>query len=133
VTPKNRERFDELLEQVLADLPDTVTHLLEQVPLVVEDYPAGKVVADMGLACRDELCGLYTGIPLIERSVEHSGEPSDCVTIYREGILRVAREEDPHRRLRKDIVRRQIRITILHELGHHHGLDEEELDELGYG
>jgi predicted Zn-dependent protease with MMP-like domain len=133
VTDFDRQRFDELLEQVLAELPESVTRLLDEVPLMVEDYPSQKVVEDMGLAHRDELCGLYSGIPLIERSVEQSGQLSDCVTIYREGILRVAREEDPARRIRKENVRRQIRITILHELGHHHGLDEEELDELGYG
>src|SRR5687768_18133791 len=98
MSPADRERFDELLEQVLAEMPDTVARLLEQVPLVVEDYPSEKVVADMGLECRDELCGLYTGIPLIERSVQHSGQLSDCVTIFREGILRVAREDGPEGR-----------------------------------
>jgi predicted Zn-dependent protease with MMP-like domain len=133
VTPKDRQRFDELLDQVLAELPESVTRLLEEVPLLVEDYPAQKVLEDMGLSYRDELCGLYSGIPLIQRSIEQSGQLSDCVTIYREGILRVARDEDPAGRMKKDNVRRQIRITILHELGHHHGLDEEDLDELGYG
>lgn len=133
MTAIDRERFDELLEQVLAELPESVTRLLDDVPLIVEDYPSEKVLQDMGLSYRDELCGLYTGVPLIERSVEQSGHLTDCVTLYREGIVRVAREEDPARRIHKENVRRQIRITILHELGHHHGLDEEELDELGYG
>lgn len=133
MTPRDRQRFDELLEQVLAELPEEVTRLLEVVPLVVEDYPAEKVVKDMGLDHRDELCGLYTGIPLIERSIEQSGQLSDCVTIFREGILRTAREEDPQGRLKTVNVLQQIRITILHELGHHHGLDEDDLEELGYG
>ena len=133
MTPRDRQRFDELLEQVLAELPEEVTRLLEEVPLVVEDYPAEKVVKDMGLDHRDELCGLYTGIPLIERSIEQSGQLSDCVTIFREGILRTAREEDPQGRLKTANVLQQIRITILHELGHHHGLDEDDLEELGYG
>jgi predicted Zn-dependent protease with MMP-like domain len=133
MTPLNRQRFDELLEEVLAELPETVIRLLDEVPLVVEDYPSEKVVQGMGLRHRGELCGLYSGIPLIERSVEQSGQLSDCVTLFREGILHAARHDDPAGRLRKECVREQIRITILHELGHHHGLDEDELDELGYG
>jgi predicted Zn-dependent protease with MMP-like domain len=133
MTTLDRQRFDELLEQVLAELPESVMRLLDEVPLIVEDYPSQKLVRDMGLSHRDELCGLYSGIPLIERSIEQSGHLTDCVTLYREGILRVAREEHPQGRINKELVRQQIRITILHELGHHHGLDEEELDELGYG
>jgi predicted Zn-dependent protease with MMP-like domain len=133
MTAQDRQRFDELLLEVLAELPESVIRLLDEIPLIVEDYPAEKVVRDMGLRHRRELCGLYSGIPLIERSLEQSGQLSDCVTLFREGILHAARYEDPAGRLRKEHVREQIRITILHELGHHHGLDEEELDELGYG
>lgn len=133
MTDRDRERFDRLLEQVLAELPAEVTRLLNEIPLVVEDYPSEKVVRDMGLEHRDELCGLYNGISLIDRSIEDAGQLSDCVTIYREGILSTAREEDPQRRLQTANVLRQIRITILHELGHHHGLDEEDLEELGFG
>lgn len=133
MTPRDRHHFDELLEEVLAELPETVTRLLDEIPLIVEDYPSQKVIQDMGLRHRGELCGLYSGIPLIERSVEQSGQFSDCVSLFREGILHVAREMDSAGRLRKDNIREQIRITILHELGHHHGLDEDELDELGYG
>jgi predicted Zn-dependent protease with MMP-like domain len=77
-----------------------------------------------------DLCGLYTGIPITERSVEHSGTLPDVVTIYREGILDAAR--DRYGRVRGERLRREIRITLLHEIGHHHGLDEDELRELGY-
>ena len=79
----------------------------------------------------DDLCGLYTGIPLTQRSIEHSGTLPDVVTIYREGILTAA--ADRHGRIRNDRLREEIRITILHELGHHHGLTEDDLRELGYG
>jgi predicted Zn-dependent protease with MMP-like domain len=77
------------------------------------------------------LCGLYTGIPLTKRSINDSGVPSDVIHIYRQGILSsiggLRRKIDP-----ADL-RQQIRITILHELGHHHGMTERELRELGYG
>jgi predicted Zn-dependent protease with MMP-like domain len=86
---------------------------------------------DRGVEYLDELCGLYTGIPLGERSILHSGMLPDVVTIYREGILSASADEQG--RIRPDTLRKQIRITILHELGHHHGLTEEDLDRLGFG
>jgi predicted Zn-dependent protease with MMP-like domain len=131
LSPRDRERFDQQLEQVLAELPPMVHELLEQVPLLVEDHPSQKILYDLGISSPDELCGLYTGVPLIDRSVDHSGLLPDCVTIYRAGLLRLA--TGPGGRISPRELRRQIRITILHELGHYHGFDEDELEELGYG
>lgn len=126
-----RKLFDQQLESVLARMPPRVGELLDEVPLVVEDFPSPQVMRTTGVRHRAQLCGLYTGIPLIHRSIDHSGVPSDVVHIYREGILSQAGS----RRGRIDLprLRQQIRITILHELGHHHGLTEEELQDLGYG
>jgi predicted Zn-dependent protease with MMP-like domain len=118
------------LEQVLGELPPLVHELIERVPLRVEDYPSRQVMADMHVRHRDQLCGLYTGIPLDRRSVMQSGNLPDVVTIYREGILSAA--ADRQGRVSPTRLRRQIRITILHELGHHHGLTEEDLAKLGY-
>jgi predicted Zn-dependent protease with MMP-like domain len=63
--------------------------------------------------------------------VTHSGNLPDVVTIYREGIMSAA--ADRHGRINTKRLREEIRITILHELGHYHGLTEEQLAELGYG
>jgi len=131
VDPRTRRRFDEQLEWVLDRMPPLVHELIERVPLHVEDYPSAQVMADMGVPYREGLCGLYTGIPLPNRSVQHSGTLPDVVTIYREGILESAR--DAYGRVRTNRLRDEIRITILHELAHHHGLGEDELRELGYG
>lgn len=128
--PSFRTRFDQLLEEVLRELPPYVQELLNKVPLVVEDFPSPEVRRRLGLRWRDELCGLYTGIPLTERSIEHSGTLSDVIHIYRYGIMASAQN---HRgELLEAELRRQIRTTILHEFGHHHGLGEVELRELGY-
>lgn len=129
--PELRRLFDAQLEQVLPHLPQQVRDFMNDVPLVVEDYPSPEIMRRMRIRHRSHLCGLYTGIPLIERSVEHSGVPSDVVHLYREGILALARKRDGTINLNK--LREQIRITILHEYGHHHGMTERELRELGYG
>ena len=129
LNPQTRQRFDEQVSRVLADMPAQVHDLLEQVPLHVEDYPSEEIMDQRDVEYLDELCGLYTGIPIGDRSIWHSGTLPDVVTIYREGILSAA--ADAAGRINSRRVREQIRITILHELGHHHGMTEEELQKLG--
>ena len=98
--------------------------------MYVEDHPDLRVMRKMGVRHRSDLCGLYTGVPLTERSVMHSPALSDVIHVYREGVLRLA--TDATGRIDERRLREQIRITVLHELGHHHGLDEDDLHELGY-
>ena len=131
MNPHTRRRFDEHLESVLQQMPPMIHELIERVPLHVEDYPSEDVMEETGTEYIDDLCGLYTGIPIDQKSVMHSGTMPDTVTIYREGILSAA--ADRHGRISTKRLREQIRITILHEIGHHHGLTEEDLRKLGYG
>ncbi len=128
---KLRALFDRQLEQVLPELPAQVQALLDDVPLVVEDYPSRELMRRTGVRHRSALCGLYSGIPLTKRSVEDWGVPSDVIHIFRDGILYLARSPDGT--IDDDELRQQIRVTILHELGHHHGMTEAELRELGFG
>jgi predicted Zn-dependent protease with MMP-like domain len=125
-----RDFFDRRLERVLKGLPQWIHELLEEVPLCVEDHPSKEVMRDLGVSDRGELCGLYTGVPLDARSVSDPARLPDVVMIYREGILRAS--EDDSGSITEHELLRQIRITVLHELGHYHGLDEEELAALGY-
>lgn len=125
MNPSQRDHFDAMLERVIDGLPPRLRQLLDEVPLIVEDYPSREIREAFGLEYRDELCGLHDGIPLTDRGVEggNVGVP-DHIMIYREGILAMA-DNDPQ-------LREQIRITVLHEIGHHFGLDEDDLRELGY-
>jgi len=125
-----RQFFDQHMDEVLKAMPEQVHRLLDDVTMYVEDHPSREVMRRAHVRRRDQLCGLYTGIPLGERSIEHSGILSDAVHIYREGILALA--SDRRGRIDPAELRRQIRLTVLHELGHHHGMSEEELEELGY-
>ena len=125
-----RDRFDALLEEVIDALPDDLRAKLEEVPLIVEDHPSPAVLREMGLPPDEMLCGLHSGVPLTERSVEHSGHLPENIHIYREGIIDLAggwQQQDAD-----DAVFDEIWITVLHEMGHHFGLDEENLRELGY-
>jgi predicted Zn-dependent protease with MMP-like domain len=131
VNSLNRRRFDNILEEVLSQMPPLVHELLGRISLDVEDYPSEQIMEEMDLEFRDELCGLYTGIPLGEKHLESPPHLSDSVMIYREGI--VASTRDEYGGVTKNGLRQQIRITILHELAHHFGMTEEELEKLGYG
>jgi len=128
VRPGDRERFDRLLEDVLEALPARLSELLEEAPLIVDDRPDADLVRELELEHADELCGLHTGTPLTERSVEDGPQVPDIIHLFREGIVATAggwsAGDDP--------VAEEIRITVLHEVGHHFGLEEEDLEELGY-
>ncbi|RLS91591.1 MAG: metallopeptidase family protein [Planctomycetota bacterium] len=135
---RERERFDALFDEVLALMPASIHTLIEECPLVLEDAPSAQLLAELGLSEDDEiLCGLHTGIPLTERSVDRA-ELGNIVHIFREGVLDMAGgwdegiDEDGTPYGGEARVREEIRITILHELGHHFGLDEDDLERLGY-
>lgn len=116
----SERRFREFVAEALDDLPDKWGALLDNVAIVVENEPSVEDLQDLGMDAREgrELLGLYQGTPLGERGFGYSGLP-DRVVIYRGPILRIAftREE----------VVKQVRETVLHELGHHFGLKEADL------
>lgn len=121
----SKRRFGELVERALDELPEQFARFLEEVPVEVRDRPSPSQLKQLGLGQRDLLLGLYQGRPLTERSVEDSGRLPDVIYIFQEPIEWVSRDEE-------ELVQ-QVRKTVLHEIGHHFGLDEEDLDELGYG
>lgn len=136
-----RERFDALLERMLSSLPRAIHELLEESPLIVEDHPGSDVLKDLGMRDeeRDELCGLHSGVPLTERSVAQAADLPEQILIYREGIIEHAggwepwEDEDSEQWGGEARIAEEIHITILHEIGHHFGLEEDDLERLGYG
>jgi predicted Zn-dependent protease with MMP-like domain len=131
ISPEIRQYFDEHVEFVVAELPQQVTDFMERVPLFVEDFPSPQVMRKMRIRHPANLLGLYSGVPLIDRSVDQTRMMSDVIHIYRLGILTASRSRTGS--INEAELRKQIRKTILHEYGHHVGLDERELRELGYG
>ncbi len=128
VSDRQRDVFDGILERIIAALPEQLQELLEEVPLIVEDEPSDDLLDQMGVEPHGELFGLHSGIPLTERSVTHSPDAPDHMMMFRGPIIRLARD---HGRSMAEL-ERQIRITLLHEIGHHFGLDEDDLERLGY-
>jgi predicted Zn-dependent protease with MMP-like domain len=119
------EEFGGLVEEALRAIPEEFERYLRDVVVEVEPMPDARSCREAELDDPTELLGLYHGTPLTERSVEHALALPDRITIYQQNIERVCHT-------RREIVD-EIRLTVLHEIGHHFGLDEDELDELGYG
>lgn len=135
MTRSERKRFDELLDAVVESLPEGVRRLMEEVPVIVLDRPTSRMLDELGESegedvSGDVLAGLHSGVPLTERSVESSGVLPDEIHLFREGIIELAGGWEQDGAAEK--VSREIRITLLHEIGHHFGLDEDDLDRLGY-
>jgi len=137
---KYRNQFDELLEQIIANLPDNLQQLMEEVPLIIEDEPSDELLAKMKLNRRHtELCGLHWGVALTHRSVQAITKMPDHMMLFRGPILRLtgvigARSgKRMVSKYRDRGLKQQIKVTLLHEIGHHFGLDESQLRELGYG
>ncbi len=142
--PAERARFDDLLEAVIERLPQPIHILFEEVPLIVDDRPDDLLLRELAAefdipddpgeleAFALELCGLHSGRMLTERSVEDPADLPEDIRIFREGIIGIAGGWDGPAAEVDAAISEQIRITILHEVGHHFGLDEDDLEELGY-
>lgn len=113
------EEFEELVRRALDGLPEEFGELLDNVAVVTADEPTDEEIEEAGLdPATDELLGLYQGVPLAERDGFYSELP-DRILIYRGPIVRLCDN-------RRQVVR-EIRDTVTHELGHHFGLDEDDM------
>jgi predicted Zn-dependent protease with MMP-like domain len=121
----SKKRFAALVEAALAELPQPFAEHLEEVPVEIRQRPTVKELRSLGLEDDELLLGLYQGRPRTQRSVEDSGRLPDVIYIFQEDVELVSNNE-------RELVN-QVRITLLHEIGHHFGMDEPDLDALGYG
>ncbi|GAB3009978.1 hypothetical protein MBOU_56360 [Mycobacterium bourgelatii] len=109
------QRFDELVSDALDMLPPELADAMDNVVVLVEDRHPEE----------DGLLGLYEGVALTERDSDYAGALPDAITIYRDALLDFCDSEEE--------VVEQVAITVLHEIAHHFGIDDDRLDELGWG
>ena len=121
---RGRSDFEELVAEAVRSLPPRFRRQLENVDIVVENKPTAEDLESVGIEPGGTLLGLYRGIPRNERSVWSSGTLPDQIVIFRRPLEAMTRN-------REDLIR-EIRITLMHEVGHFFGMDEEELHEVGY-
>jgi predicted Zn-dependent protease with MMP-like domain len=108
--------FEDLVSDALDGIPQELADLIDNVVVLIEDEPPPD---------HEGVLGLYEGIPLTERDGWYAGVLPDRITIYRLPILRMCRTADE--------VVSEVRITVVHEIAHHFGIDDDHLHELGWG
>jgi predicted Zn-dependent protease with MMP-like domain len=119
----NRKRFERLVAEALDSLPPDFQQKIDNIDVVIRPWPTREEVRRMGLPPGETLLGLYEGIPLTERTSRYGLVLPDRITIYQGPIEACCRSVGE--------VRLRVRQVVMHELGHHFGISDERLRELG--
>ncbi|MGA8329446.1 MAG: metallopeptidase family protein [Mycobacterium sp.] len=109
------QRFDELVSDALDLIPPKLAAVMNNVVVLVDDRHPDD----------DELLGLYEGVALTERDSHYAGSLPDTITIYRDALLDICDNDEE--------VVEEVKITVMHEIAHHFGIDDNRLHELGWG
>lgn len=110
-----RERFEELVSDALDSVPAELLAMVDNCVVLVDDEPPPE---------DPDLLGLYEGIALTERDSTYTLVPPDRILVYRGPLTRLCATEEE--------VVEEVRITVVHEIAHHFGIDDDRLHELGY-
>ncbi len=110
-----QQRFEELVSEALDLLPPELARAADNVVVLVDDRHPEE----------PDLLGLYHGVALTERDSSYGGSLPDTITIYRDPLLEMCDSED-------DLVE-EVVVTVIHEMAHHFGIDDDRLHELGWG
>jgi predicted Zn-dependent protease with MMP-like domain len=116
----NQSQFETVIREVMYDLPTWVHSAMDNVEVLVLDE-AGEELDPSGQG----LLGLYTGTPLPERGADFAGELPDVIYVFRLAHLELGLSEDE--------LRDEIAKTLIHEIAHYFGIEDDRLDELGWG
>ncbi len=119
------EEFDRLVAEAIARIPEEIRYHLGNVLVSVQPRPTAELLAELGFAPDEELFGVFTGTPLTERSLSEPPLYPDTIIIFQEPLEACCRS-------RVELLE-EIEITVVHEIAHFIGFDDDELAALGYG
>ena len=121
----DRERFERLVVQAVESLPEEFRARLENIDVVVADWPTHGQLAAAGLRRRDTLLGLYQGVPLIWRGARYGMVVPDKITIFQKPIEAKCRSDAQ--------IIAEVRNLVWHEIAHHFGISDARLEQLENG
>jgi predicted Zn-dependent protease with MMP-like domain len=120
---RTQEEFEELVIEAVEELPELFLEKLENVAIVVEDWPDAAALHSVGMRSRTHLLGLYHGIPHTQRTHGYNLVMPDKISIYRRPIeMRCQGDEE---------IRAMVKRVVRHEIAHHFGIDDDRLMEIG--
>ena len=117
-----RERFTELVEEALREIPRRFRTAMKNVAVIVEDEPPPHILQEMEIEPPDSLFGLYQGTPLPERGWTYGNTLPDRISIYQRPIVEACEDDEE--------IRDCVAETIIHEFGHYFGMNEEQIEEI---
>ena len=121
----SRERFEKIALEAIRSLPEEFQEHVEGCAVTVERRPSREVLDELGVPEGEDLFGYYHGVALVDRHIDDLPGPPPTITLYSEPLMAECDSEED--------LAEEIRITVLHEVAHHLGIDDERLEELGYG
>ena len=121
----NRRRFEALVEKSLRKLPKPFRDKVANIAVVVEDWADDETLAEMGIEPPDTLYGLYQGVDITQRDSTYGNVLPDVITIYQGPIEEDAADEADMAEI--------VRETVMHELGHYFGLDDDTMHRIEDG
>jgi len=117
-----RERFEKLVEEALADLPDKFKERLQNITVIVEEKPSREIYERTGSSPFSLILGHYHGVPFKHRGPFYGNVPPDVITIYQKSIEKICSTEEEIKKKVKDVVE--------HEIAHYFGFDDTELKKI---
>ena len=120
--PVPRKKFEALVADALASIPERFREAMKNIAIVVEDEPAPEILEEMEIEPPETLLGLYQGTPLTDRSWDHGNNLPDQIILFQGPLQRESKNET-------DLII-AIGETLIHEVGHFFGLSEEEIAEI---
>ena len=120
----DRNAFEKLVQKSIRELPEEFRKRLENVAVIVEDYPSEELTMQMDLSPEETLFGLYEGVPLTERGFFEQPLHPDRIRIFQRAI------EDECESAQE--IEAELKATIVHEIAHFFGMDDDYLEEIGY-
>lgn len=123
--------FDALIGEALDDLPPFFAAAMNNVVVLAAEWPSRRELREAGLDERSTLLGLYTGIPLTERTQGYNIVPPDTITLYQGPLEQAVADDLQPGEAYDEVLREAIRHTVIHEIAHHFGISDDRLEELG--
>ena len=117
-----KERFRQLVEEALEEIPPRFRAEMKNVAVIVEDEPPRHILEEMEIEPPDSLFGLYQGTPLPERNSSYGNSLPDLISIYQRPIEEVCEDDEE--------IRNCVAETVIHEFGHYFGMDEDQIEEI---
>jgi len=117
-----KEKFEKLTEEALAGIPKKFKKYINNLAVIVEEKPPREIFERTGTSPFSSILGHYHGVPLKHRGFFYGNVPPDVIFIYQKPIENICYTEEE--------MKKKVREVVLHEIGHHFGLSEEELEEI---